>query len=734
ISGWKFDNLAITIRHELCEALHGAGHTKEAGEAVLEIVHAFGDEVYRSECLTKWVSAFRERCREKLEHLGDVAADTRRFDDAIIPYSAALSLHPPVPHVVVKRSKVYLAKRLWEDARRDARLAIAFDVMAPWGYGVKQAALHGAGRYDDAIQTFETMLSKMSESPDPQIRELCGQYVDPSNTRATIHRIVQRAIRHSPRILIDTTTGRLQSKAEQEAAFMSLPIVNELVSSMITRVDRRRIKREVRQFFRYVMLSHTWEENEPLFQLVVQMAVYDLDDTPTHDKLKTFCKIVREAGFKWAWSDTCCIEKQDHFVLQEALVAMFKWYRGAEIVFVFLRGVRSPGKLGDLMRSIWNTRAWTLQEYVAAKVIRFYTEEWTPYLNLDIFNHKESPIIIKEMEEATEVSAQQLATLRPGLSSIRGKLRLASTRQTTLVEDAAYSLLAIFSVSGLSAIYGEGENALGRLLAHILAVSGDTRILAWTGQSGGHNSCLPAHIIVFKQSSMSHLPRAIENDEMTTNITQLRSARLDLDLAMKLYDQLNNLPAPWFAASRMKLPCIAFKLPSLLPSRASSNRVYHVDTPFFGTVEIKTRQDLSWSNSLYLVHPWLDVLLDREETQTDTMEDESAEDLEASLRDTDDEEDVDEVGEDDAALLRDRKSTSSPAGVDAVRLDKETRALRLVAHLRQPFGALLLSLSSTRPRSVVYKRVAADSEITVQLREDVPLRNILDNVGILDVL
>lgn len=68
------------------------------------------------------VLAFRERCREKLEHLGDVAADTRRFDDAIIPYSAALSLHPPVPHVVVKRSKVYLAKRLWEDARRDARL------------------------------------------------------------------------------------------------------------------------------------------------------------------------------------------------------------------------------------------------------------------------------------------------------------------------------------------------------------------------------------------------------------------------------------------------------------------------------------------------------------------------------------------------------------------------------------------------------------------------------------
>ncbi|KAI9463482.1 hypothetical protein HD554DRAFT_1993095, partial [Boletus coccyginus] len=67
---------------------------------------------------------------------------------------------------------------------------------------------------------------------------------------------------------------------------------------------------------------------------------------------------------------------------------------------------------------------------------------------------------ISEMEQATGVSAQQLVALRPGLTNIREKLRLASMRYTTLVEDAAYSLLGISSVAGIPAIYGEGNGAL----------------------------------------------------------------------------------------------------------------------------------------------------------------------------------------------------------------------------------------------------------------------------------
>ena len=556
------------------------------------------------------------------------------------------------------------------------------------------------------------------------------QYIGPSSARATIRRIVQRTVRHSPRVLIDTTTGRLHDRAGQASAFESLPIFKELVSSMTTRIDYVRIKREVRQYFRYVMLSHKWEANEPLFQQVIHIAVYDLDKSPTHDKLKTFCKIVRDAGFNWAWSDTCCINKSDHFVLQEALVAMFKWYEGSAMMIVFLRGVRSLSQAGALVKSIWNTRAWTLQEYVAAKMIHFYTEDWTLYLDLELSNHKESPDVILEMEEATGVSAQQLMALRPGLTSIREKLCLASTRQTTLVEDAAYSLLGIFSVTGIPAIYGEGEGSLGRLLAHVLTGSGDVSILAWTGESGNYNSCLPAHITVYSELATSHLPPLIQDAEMEGMITASHSSSFDLDVALRLYDRLNELPAPWFAASRMKLPCISFELPSFSAYRTRSGRVYRADTLAFGMVEIKTRYDLSRMNSLYLVHPWLDTLLEREGMQSGVVADDDV----PPSPNTDGEEIYDEEIDDDSSSLREPESPSRPALVRMVPMDRETRARRLVARLRQPFGALLVKLASAGQRTVDYKRVAADSMITVQFQENVSLADILDNVRTIDVL
>jgi hypothetical protein len=547
------------------------------------------------------------------------------------------------------------------------------------------------------------------------------KYISPSSTRATIRRIVQRTIRHLPRVLINMSTGRLCNRGEQASAFESLPIFNELVSSMTRRVDYVRIKRAVRQYFRYVMLSHKWEDNEPLYQDVIHIAVYDLDKSPTRDKLQMFCKIVRDAGFDWAWSDTCCINKSDHFVLQEALVAMFKWYQGSAMMIVFLRGVRSASQLGALARSIWNTRAWTLQEYVAAKVIHFYTEDWTLYMNLDIPNHKESPAIISEMEEATRVSAQTLMVLRPGSDDIREKLCLAARRETTIVEDAAYSLLGIFSMS-LPVVYGEGDHALGRLLSQLLTSSGDMSILAWTGKSGSFNSCLPAHITVFDELATSHLPLPIQDAEMERMITTSDSSSFDLDMAVRLYDRLNELPAPWFAASRMKLPCIVFPLPSF----SRSGRVYRAETLPFGMMEIKTRYDLARMKYLYIVHPWLATLLEREGMQSGvSVEDDVA-------PNTDDEEISDE--DDDSSSLPEPGSPSIPAPVRMVAMDPETRARRFVARLRQPFGAILVTLASTGRGAVDYKRVAADAMITVQFQENVSLADILDNVRTIDVL
>ena len=555
-------------------------------------------------------------------------------------------------------------------------------------------------------------------------------------------------------MLINTHSGRLLDKSGQSSSFESQPIFHELVASMTTDIDRARIEREVGQYYRYAMFSHKWEDNEPLFEKVIHIVVYDLDkESLTHEKLIMFCKAVREAGLHWAWSDTCCINKVDPSVLQEALVSMFQWYQGSTMTLVLLRDVCSPSRRGDLVRSIWNTRAWTFQEYHASKVVRFYNKDWTLYRNLDVPNHKESPEIISEMEEATGVSAMALMALRPGLEDIREKLLLASTRQTTRIEDAAYSLLGIFSLS-LPVVYGEGDKALGGLLAQLLTSSGDTSILAWTGKSGSFNSCLPAKIAVFDKVPRSHIPRAITSTEMEKITAGLRTSSINPSLVMKLYDRLSDLRVPLFAGKRMTLPCIAFKLGPLSLSRSRSERVFRAQTATLGIVEIKTEEDLSRLDSLYLVHPWIDHLLDRQpvgsvlETIPEGNTDDQAS-LMGEIPMFHPPSDISSTpSQTRTARLASRfglsfvSRTTTRLG-DAVSLlppstlaqtDKQMRALQVLARLRQPFGALLLT---PNPGNVAaYRRVASESLITVQLEEITPtiLNKLMDCVRVLDVL
>ena len=545
-------------------------------------------------------------------------------------------------------------------------------------------------------------------------------------------------------------TGRLLNKPKQASLFESLPVFKELISSMTTRIDHAHIQREVADYYRYATFSHTWEDNEPLFDEVVHIVVYDLEQSFTRDKLHMFCKIARDAGFHWAWSDTCCINKSDHFVLQEALVAMFKWYEGSALTIVFLRGVRSPSQRGDLARSIWNTRAWTFQEYHASKVVRFYTEDWTPYMNLDISNHKDCPEITSEMEEAANanVSALALKALRPGLEGIREKLCLASRRETTLVEDAAYSLLGIFAVS-LPIVYGEGDQALGRLLAQLLTSSGDTSILAWTGKSGSFNSCLPGGITVFSNLPHSYIPLAVTGAEMEPIRPKRRPSSPNLTLIMKLYDRLHELPVPSFANQRMKLPCLAFKLGPVLAARSGSAYVFRARTAALGIVEIRTTEDLSRLDSLTLVHPWIDFLLDRRRSvgTTETVP-ENTNTQSLSTHDSPPSSGpssitrangrartariISQIGRPFRVLAGDVDSLLSPSPLPLT--EKRARALRFIARLKQPFGALLFT--PTRQNVEEYRRVASESLITVQVEEltSTVLNKLIEGARTLDVL
>ena len=61
------------------------------------------------------------RCIENLENLGDVAMDSKNYDEAIKHYSDALSLGPTNQcDILLKRSKVRAVMGSWEEALIDA--------------------------------------------------------------------------------------------------------------------------------------------------------------------------------------------------------------------------------------------------------------------------------------------------------------------------------------------------------------------------------------------------------------------------------------------------------------------------------------------------------------------------------------------------------------------------------------------------------------------------------------
>ncbi|KIJ65762.1 hypothetical protein HYDPIDRAFT_87537, partial [Hydnomerulius pinastri MD-312] len=234
------------------------------------------------------------------------------------------------------------------------------------------------------------------------------------------------------------------------------------------------------------MFSHTWEGQEPTFQDVSkssEKSVYKLDPSSRlNEKLRKFCEMVRDdhEGYRWSWSDTCCIDKTIEAAYKKSIRSMYNWYKWSALTLVLLADV-SEALSSELKDNRWMTRAWTLQELLSPKSIRFYDREWKPYRGDTNTNHKESPRIMRELAEAVYVAPDTLADFSPEALGVREKLRLASTRNVTVEEDIAYSLIGIFS-SDLIPEPRDAAIALGLLLYEIVDRDQEITVLDWTGE------------------------------------------------------------------------------------------------------------------------------------------------------------------------------------------------------------------------------------------------------------
>ena len=531
-------------------------------------------------------------------------------------------------------------------------------------------------------------------------------YTTPGKTTAAIDIAIHDIFNLCPLVLIDVATGQLCDAQERVRIFKSETPFKKLISeTAITTIDRAHIRQSVAKYFKWIMFSHTWEGKEPTFKDVNLVdSVWKLDKSPLNEKLLQFCKTAREDGYRWAWSDTCCIDKDTSAVLSQSLTSMYSWYEEAAETLVYLADVLSTSKLGDLTKSRWMTRAWTLQELLASKIIRFYDREWNLYLNDMHANHKESPTIKQELAHAMGVTPETITSFRPEHLGVREKLRLASIRKATVEEDIAYSLIGIFS-SDIAPRYGLGKTALGQLLENIVARSGDITVIAWTGKSLPYNSALPDSLAVYGQIPYNPPPMAI--NELDTCMEQLRT-RLTQQDVIAFYHQVIRLPRATFSNRCLQLPCIVFSVTRIgvQEQGGSQGTLYRAVVPLLGRVEFRTADPmpLTKPRKLVFLHPWLRDIHDP---------------LDGFVSDDEQEVGSDACLSDEAEAWSDGGSgdgnddASAPASPlhakPLARVNASTQALRLIARLGCPFNALLLEQQSNGQ----YKRVAAEHEIIV---------------------
>ncbi|KAF2818453.1 HET-domain-containing protein, partial [Ophiobolus disseminans] len=223
----------------------------------------------------------------------------------------------------------------------------------------------------------------------------------------------------------------------------------------------------------YAILSHTWEDDEVTLQELQTRAARRKKG---FRKISDFCDEAASRGIEWGWVDTCCIDKTDLVELSQAINSMFSWYRDAAVCLAYLSDFHLHGEGAhwndkDVGKSRWFTRGWTLQELIAPKHLVFYDARWR------VFGTKKG--LASFMSDITGISARLLRGEKSLHEfSCAQKMSWAAYRQTTRVEDRAYSLLGLFNIC-FSPVYGEGWRAFGRLQEEILRVSTDQSIFAW---------------------------------------------------------------------------------------------------------------------------------------------------------------------------------------------------------------------------------------------------------------
>lgn len=124
----------------------------------------------------------------------------------------------------------------------------------------------------------------------------------------------------------------------------------------------------------YAILSHRWCPEELTFADAAPLSKTGVRTEQAFHKLKKFRKVVSTYyGSRYLWVDSLCIHEATR---GGSIPLMFHWYQNAYVCVV-------------LNEDGWSSRGWTLQEWLAAKSVKFFKYNWIPKKQL--FKHARIP-------------------------------------------------------------------------------------------------------------------------------------------------------------------------------------------------------------------------------------------------------------------------------------------------------------------------------------------------------
>ena len=224
----------------------------------------------------------------------------------------------------------------------------------------------------------------------------------------------------------------------------------------------------------YAILSHTWghASQEVTYE---EMVKGEGRDKTGYNKIRFCGEQTANEGLRHFWIDSCCIKKSNDAELSESLRSMYRWYQRSVKCYVYLSDVsEKKRKSMDLdmdntwelsfRKSRWFTRGWTLPELLAPRLVEFFSQERRR------LGDKQS--LERQIYEITGIPVAALRGSALSQFTIDQKFEWAKARQTTRVEDWAYSLLGIFEIS-MPVMYGEGRTESIRRLRKEIASASD---------------------------------------------------------------------------------------------------------------------------------------------------------------------------------------------------------------------------------------------------------------------